>query len=136
MILDSRHEEYVMNILSGLSHRVILTLHSDRWDSVATKATQDLINYTGSLAPTKISCELAPGGPVSWADPMLTIRNEDDETPFGVQFVGSPSGLEYREFLQTIRLATRQNLSSSMPELPLLSHIQRPVSAQIFVSPT
>ncbi len=133
MILGSDHEQYVVNLLAGLSKRVVLIIHSNRWKHAATRSTQDLVDYTVSLAPTKISRELQKLPLNTWNDPTLTIRDEDG-LAFGVQFIGSPTGLEYRLFLQAIVASTHPQPRFS--EETALKEIRQPVRAKIFVSPT
>lgn len=105
VILGSEHEQYVIDMLGGLSKRVVITIHSAHWKSGVTRSTQDLVDYTMSLSPTKISRELRKMPSMSWNDPTLVIRDEDGKS-FGVQFIGSPTGLEYRTFLQAIVAST------------------------------
>ena len=135
MILGPDQEQNVIEILSALSTPVVLTIHSDHWYTPGSLAAQDLIDYTVSLMPGKISRELARSGAGSWGDPTLTIRNRDGQV-FGVHFVGTPSGLEYRAFIDAIVASSRPYEIESTPWGQLLQEIHHPVHAKIFVSPT
>ncbi len=86
-----------------------------------------------SLSPTKISRALRKMPSMSWNDPTLVIRDEDGKS-FGVQFIGSPTGLEYRTFLQAIVASTHPQPVFS--EGTVVKDIRQPVEAKIFVSPT
>ncbi len=133
MILGSEHEQYVIDMLAGLSKRVVITIHSAHWKSGVTRSTQDLVDYTMSLSPTKISRALRKMPSMSWNDPTLVIRDEDGKS-FGVQFIGSPTGLEYRTFLQAIVASTHPQPVFS--EGTVVKDIRQPVEAKIFVLPT
>ncbi|WP_053958906.1 hypothetical protein [Sulfobacillus thermosulfidooxidans] len=135
MFLDPQQEKTVMDSLSTLPNPVILTVHSEQWESAKTQATLDLVNYTVSLMPQKIMRQLATTDQAQVFDPTVTISNGLGRT-FGIQFVGAPSGMEYAAFIESIAAFSRL----SPPDHPswerLLHEIQRPVMAKIFVSPT
>ncbi len=134
MILDSEHEQDVTAVLSLLAEPVVLSIHTNQWDSPATQAIRDLVHYTVSLMPQKISREVV-GRIGADLDPAVTIRNRDGKV-FGVHFVGTPTGLEYRSFIEAVVASVRPQDSSPTPWSQLLKEIHHPVSANIFVSPT
>lgn len=135
MFLNSQQEKAVMDSLSTLPNPVILTVHSEQWESAKTQATLDLINYTVSLMPQKIMRQLADTDHARFFDPTVTISNTQGHI-FGVQFVGAPSGMEYAAFVESIAAFSRVSGYDHPSWEPLLHEIQRPVTAKIFVSPT
>ncbi len=134
VILDPEQEQKVITALSLLTEPVVISIHSNQWDSPATQAIQDLVNFTVSLMPERISSELIETRDPSALDPTVTIRNREGHV-FGVQFIGAPSGLEYRAFIDAV-VASTSTADLSPMWSRLLQEIHHPVKATIFVSPT
>lgn len=132
MILNPQQENKVIDTLSRLSHPVILRVYSNTPDDSSTLATMDLVHYTASLAPATISGQLLPIDDTSLHDPTLTIGNPQGRI-LGVQFVGTPSGLEYQVLIDAIVAFAQAEL---IPQDPLLREIRHPVAVKIFVAPT
>ena len=67
---------------------------------------------------------------------ILTARNGDDLTDYGVHFSGIPSGHEFSSLIQSMILVSGRDSGLSEKTRLALKNLNKPVTLQVYVTPT
>jgi glutaredoxin-like protein len=67
---------------------------------------------------------------------VIASREEDQLVDYGVRFAGIPAGHEFSSLIQDIILVSGRDSRLSQGTRDLLGNLEKPVSLQVFVTPT
>lgn len=67
---------------------------------------------------------------------VITARDGDQLIDFGVRYAGVPSGHEFSSLIQDIILVSGRDSRLSQQTRDILANLEKPVSLQVFVTPT
>ena len=67
---------------------------------------------------------------------VLTAKNGAELTDYGVRYAGIPSGHEFSSFINDLILLSNRDSGLSLQTRAFLKDLPKPVSLQVFVTPT
>ena len=67
---------------------------------------------------------------------VLTAKNGDDLTDYGVRFAGIPSGHEFSSLIQSLILVSSRDSALNEKTRQALKKLKKPVTLQVYVTPT
>lgn len=65
--------------------------------------------------------------------PAIVVAGEKD---YGVRFFGIPAGYEFKSLIESIKMVSQRKANLKPKTLQELTHLDRPVHIQVFVTPT
>lgn len=67
---------------------------------------------------------------------VLAAKNGDDLTDYGVRFAGIPSGHEFSSLIQSLILVSSRDSALNEKTRQALKKLKKPVTLQVYVTPT